>query len=114
MKQLPHHHACARRHERAARPPGIAVELPSRQGGSWHRVATAVTDADGRVSQLGPDELPPGEYRLRFDTGAYFAARGVDTFYPEVVLTVRVADDGRHVHVPLLLSPFAYSTYRGS
>ncbi len=72
------------------------------------------TDADGRISQLGPDELPPGEYRLRFDTGAYFAARGVDTFYPEVVLTVRVADDGRHVHAPLLLSPFAYSTYRGS
>ena len=63
---------------------------------------------------MGPDELPPGEYRLRFDTGAYFAARGVDTFYPEVVLTVLVADDGRHVHAPLLLSPFAYSTYRGS
>jgi len=94
--------------------PGISVELLSRQGGSWHRVATSVTDDDGRVSQLGPDELSPGEYRVRFDTGAWFAGRGVETFYPEVVLTVRVTDDGRHVHAPLLLSPFAYSTYRGS
>ena len=92
----------------------VAVELQARNGDAWSPIAAARTDADGRISQLGPDELPPGEYRLRFDTGAYFAARGVDTFYPEVVLTVLVADDGRHVHAPLLLSPFAYSTYRGS
>jgi 5-hydroxyisourate hydrolase len=94
--------------------PGVTVELHARDGDAWSPIAAERTDADGRISHLGPDELPPGEYRLRFDTGAYFAARGVDTFYPEVVLTVRVADDGRHVHAPLLLSPFAYSTYRGS
>ena len=93
---------------------GVAVELHAHDGDAWSPIAAERTDADGRVSRLGPDELPPGEYRLRFDTGAYFAARGVDTFYPEVVLTVLVADDGRHVHAPLLLSPFAYSTYRGS
>jgi 5-hydroxyisourate hydrolase len=92
----------------------VAVELQARDGDGWSPIAAGRTDADGRISRLGPDELPPGEYRLRFDTGAYFAARGVDTFYPEVVLTVLVADDGRHVHAPLLLSPFAYSTYRGS
>ena len=71
-----------------------------------------MTTAASRNSD--PTSCAPGEYRLRFDTGAWFAARGIDTFYPEVVLTVRVDDDGRHVHAPLLLSPFAYSTYRGS
>ena len=93
---------------------GVAVELYARAGADWASIAAGATDADGRISTLGPDELPSGEYRLRFDTGAYFRERGADTFYPEVVLTVLVADDGRHVHAPLLLSPFAYSTYRGS
>jgi 5-hydroxyisourate hydrolase len=58
--------------------------------------------------------VAPGEYRLRFGTGAFFAGRGAETFYPEVVVHFEVAEAGRHVHVPLLLSPFAYSTYRGS
>jgi 5-hydroxyisourate hydrolase len=74
--------------------------------------AEARTDGDGRVGALGD----PGEgvHRLRFDTGAYFAAAGVATFYPEVTVTFTVTDAGAHLHVPLLLSPFAYSTYRGS
>lgn len=93
---------------------GIAVELLAFDGVSWRSVDTAATDADGRVTRIGTDELPAGDYRLRFETGAWFAERGVETFYPEVVLTITVADDGRHVHAPLLLSPFAYSTYRGS
>ncbi|MGR0321104.1 hydroxyisourate hydrolase [Agromyces sp. ZXT2-3] len=93
---------------------GVGVELSVREGDGWRELDAAVTDADGRVSRIGPETLPAGEYRLRFDTAAYFAARGTDSFYPEVVLTVRVAADGRHVHAPLLLSPFAYSTYRGS
>ncbi len=58
--------------------------------------------------------MAPGQYRIRFDTGAYFGARKTDTFYPEVQLTFLLAEEGRHYHVPLLLSPFAYSTYRGS
>ena len=77
----------------------------------------AVTDADGRAT-LGPERLAPGEYTLAFRTGAYFAERGVATFYPFVAVTFAVDadEDGtdRHLHVPLLLSPFAYSTYRGS
>ena len=72
-----------------------------------------VTDADGRVGVLG-DESAPGIYRLRFDTGAYFRERGVATFYPEVSITFEIADATAKYHVPLLLSPYAYSTYRGS
>ena len=93
---------------------GVPVELSGRDGAAWRVLAAGVTDADGRIMRLGGDELPAGEYRLRFDTGAYFRARKVETFYPEAIVTFLVADDGRHVHVPLLLSPFAYSTYRGS
>ncbi len=75
-------------------------------------VAEAVTDADGRVGELG--ELAVGTHRLTFDTGAWFAATGTPTFYPEVTVAFVVTEPGRHHHVPLLLSPFAYSTYRGS
>lgn len=75
-------------------------------------LGSAVTDADGRIGALG-GTLAPGTYRLVFDTGAYFAAQAVDTFYPEVCVTFIVTEE-RHYHVPLLLSPFAFSTYRGS
>ena len=91
---------------------GVAVQLFARDGDAWIPIADAVTDADGRATQLGPERVPAGEYRLRFDTGAYFGARDIPTFYPEALLTFRV--DETHCHVPLLLSPFAYSTYRGS
>ena len=75
----------------------------------------SVTDADGRARDLGPAVLPPGIYRLVFDTGAYFASQGTEpAFFPEVTVTFRVGGEARHHHVPLLLSPFAYSTYRGS
>ena len=94
--------------------PDVAVELFSRRGGEWERIADAVTDADGRARQLGPEALPAGIYRLRFDTGAYFAASDTPAFFPEALLTFVVDDEARHYHVPLLLSPFAYSTYRGS
>ncbi|HET6877384.1 MAG TPA: hydroxyisourate hydrolase [Jatrophihabitans sp.] len=72
------------------------------------------TDADGRIREFGPDRLRTGTHRLVFATGAYFDARGQATFYPEVTLTFDVADPDEHYHVPLLLSPYAYSTYRGS
>jgi len=93
---------------------GVAVELFARHEGGWRLVGTGRTDADGRAKQLGPASVPAGEYRLRFDTGAWFAAQDIPTFYPEVQLTFLVEEEGRHYHVPLLLSPFAYSTYRGS
>lgn len=76
-------------------------------------LAEAHTDDDGRVAELGPDQVPAGTYQLRFDIAAYCAATGQECFYPEVTVTFTVADQ-RHHHVPLLLSPFAYSTYRGS
>jgi 5-hydroxyisourate hydrolase len=76
-------------------------------------VAEAVTDADGRVAKLAAG-LGGGVYRLVFDTGRYFAASGTAAFYPQVVVTFSVRGPEQHYHVPLLLSPFAYSTYRGS
>lgn len=83
---------------------GVAVSLESRDGEVLDR---GVTDDDGRVGSIG-GELSPGAYVLRFDTGAY-----VSGFFPEVVVVFTVADD-RHHHVPLLVSPYGYSTYRGS
>ncbi|GII59949.1 5-hydroxyisourate hydrolase [Sphaerisporangium krabiense] len=78
-------------------------------------IAEGVTGEDGRLNDWLPGGEPgAGVHRLVFHTGAYFAARGVRTFYPEVVVTFTVEDPGEHHHVPLLLSPFAYSTYRGS
>jgi 5-hydroxyisourate hydrolase len=74
-------------------------------------IGTGDTDADGRVASLGPETLPAGTYRLTFDTGGYLA----HTFFPEVTITFTVTDEPRqHYHVPLLLSPFGYTTYRGS
>ena len=76
-------------------------------------VAEGVTDDDGRC-RLAEGVTAAGTHQLVFDTGAWFAARDVATFYPEVTLTFAVVDAAAHHHVPLLLSPFAYSTYRGS
>jgi 5-hydroxyisourate hydrolase len=94
---------------RGAPATGITVALTGPDG---TELASAVTDTDGRAGGLGGD-LPAGAYRLRFGTGPYFAARRVAAFYPEVTITFVIAEE-RHYHVPLLLSPFAYSTYRGS
>jgi len=91
---------------------GVAVRVEERVDGQWRPAGEGRTDADGRIGALAdPQE---GVHRLRFDTGAYFAAAGVATFYPEVTITFTVVDATAHHHVPLLLSPFAYSTYRGS
>jgi 5-hydroxyisourate hydrolase len=89
---------------------GVAVRLATVGG---EPLVAAVTDDDGRVRELAA-ELPAGAYRITFDTGAYFAATGQQGFYPEVAVTFTVTDGSQHHHVPLLLSPFAYSTYRGS
>jgi 5-hydroxyisourate hydrolase len=88
---------------------GVPVTLEGPDG----VLATATTDADGRVGALGPDRLAPGTYRLRFDTAAHARAGGSAPFFPEVVVAFMVDGDAHH-HVPLLLSPFGYSTYRGS
>jgi len=99
---------------------GVAVSLTDADG---VLVASGRTDADGRISSLGPDLLAPGEWTLSFATGAYWAALDTGTFHPRVTVTITVPeqpdgptpdDPAPHLHVPLLLSPFAYSTYRGS
>lgn len=84
---------------------GVAVTLDD-------GAATGRTDDDGRIRF--DTELEPGPHRLSFATGEWFAAAGRDTFYPEVTVAFVVDAELPHVHVPLLLSPFAYSTYRGS
>lgn len=80
----------------------------------WRELATGVTDADGRIRDLGPDQVPAGHYRLTFDTGRYFADRDQPAFFPEVTVAFAIADPEAHHHIPILLSPFSYSTYRGS
>jgi 5-hydroxyisourate hydrolase len=96
---------------------GVPVTLEARDdAGVWREVGRGRTDADGRLRDLLPADfaLREGAYRLTFDTGTYFAARGVEGFYTEVLVSFVVRDAGAHYHVPLLLSPYGYSTYRGS
>ena len=97
---------------------GVHVVLSRSHPRGWTRCAQGRTDADGRLRPVddasGEAELEAGVYRLDFDTAAYFAATGQRGFYPEVSVTFEVTDPPAHHHVPLLLSPFAYSTYRGS
>ena len=95
---------------------GVPVTLERvRSDGAAETLGTGATDSDGRLRDLAPPGLlVPGTYRLRFDTGAYFAAQELLGFYPEVVIHFTVRSGTEHYHVPLLLSPFGYSTYRGS
>lgn len=95
---------------------GMRVALEQKAGTAWRSVGAASTDADGRVKELlsAGTPLARGVYRLHFDTGGYFAARSVKAFYPSVTVEFEVADAAQHHHVPLLLTPFGYSTYRGT
>ena len=93
----------------------LTVTLFEPVGNDWQQRATGTTDSDGRIGDLlEPDNLASGTYRLTFATGAYFAARNVTGFYPAVSIDFEVRDPIQHHHVPLLLSPYGYSTYRGS
>ena len=82
----------------------------------WRAVGHGVTDSNGRLKTLMPEstEPVPGMYRLLFDTQAYFAQHGIRSFFPLVTVTFEVSNAAEHYHVPLLLSPFGYTTYRGS
>jgi 5-hydroxyisourate hydrolase len=92
---------------------GVEVLLDHRiADGTWARLEAGVTDGDGRLRLASTTAV--GVYRITFVTGAYFAAQRVAAFYPEVAVTFTVTSATDHYHVPLLLSPFAYSTYRGS
>ena len=90
---------------------GIQVALSGPDG---VLIATGQTNSDGRISDLGPELLPAGDYRLEFQVGGYFAATGRTAFYPRITIDFILTDIDAHYHVPVLLSPFAYSTYRGS
>ena len=93
----------------------VTLELEA-AGGQWRTVGRGRTDEDGRLRSLLPPDFvfKEGVYRLTFDTSAYFDSRGQSAFYPEVSVVFMVQDAEQHYHVPLLLSPFGYSTYRGS
>ncbi len=96
---------------------GIAVALCRLGGDSWQALASATTDTDGRVRQWDAEVSPsPGTFRVRFDTGPYLLSQdpGTAPFYPYVDVVFSLADASEHYHIPLLLSPFGYSTYRGS
>lgn len=93
---------------------GVAIILYSNGSDTWKELARGVTNNDGRIADLLPDEpLEYGTYKMRFETKAYFDRAGITTFYPyvEIVFEIRTKE---HYHIPLLLNPFGYSTYRGS
>jgi 5-hydroxyisourate hydrolase len=101
---------------------GVPVRLERIADGAAAELGRARTDGDGRVTALGPPRLEPGTYRLVFDTAGYLSERTraepsqtpLPPFFPEVAVTFTVDGRADHEHIPLLLSPFGYSTYRGS
>ena len=91
---------------------GLAVRLDRREpDGDWKELGDAVTDADGRVRSLTDEDLEGGDYRLEFDTRPYFERSGLSAFYPSI--SVVFSFEGGHLHVPLLLTAYGYSTYKG-
>lgn len=95
---------------------GVPVRLEFEEAGAWTELGRGETDEDGRLRGLLPSAfiLKAGAYRLIFDTARYFEAQQVEGFYPLVTVAFIISETGGHYHVPLLLSPFGYSTYRGS
>ena len=95
---------------------GVRVRLERLSGapGGWEEVGAARTDADGRAGALAPPAVAAGRYRLTFDTGGYFEENVQPSFFPEVAVQFVVDGSAGHWHVPLLLNPYGYSTYRGS
>lgn len=96
---------------------GITVTLEMKgKSGDWTKISSGTTNPDGRINDLFPDGMPleKGIYRLTFETAAYFRSIQTESFYPHVQIAFEVKESSAHYHVPLLLSPFGYSTYRGS
>ena len=102
---------------RGAPASGVAISLEAQNNDeSWTELSHAWTDEDGRVKPffLVEQPLPGGVYRLCFDTEDYFSGLNVACFYPQVIVVFKIDDTTQHYHVPLLISPYGYSTYRGS
>ena len=94
---------------------GVTVILEVRQANDWSPVGRGTTDANGRVTTLTDGPITPGTYRLTFNLSAYHKEQGLTVpFFPEAKITFNVRDTAEHYHVPLVLSPFGYSTYRGA
>ncbi|HYN19838.1 MAG TPA: hydroxyisourate hydrolase [Thermoanaerobaculia bacterium] len=95
---------------------GVPVALEVFSGGEWKELACAETDGDGRAKQLLPPDhvLTLGTYRLTFDLASWFSTQEIEAFYPSATIVFLVRNAGQHYHVPLLLSPYGYSTYRGT
>lgn len=98
--------------------PGVRVELEQRSGAGWQPLGSAVTDAQGRIRALVPEQRlsswSAGEYRVVFRTGEFYARQNQSTFFPEIPVVFKVDSASQHYHVPLLLSPYGFSTYRGN
>ncbi len=94
---------------------GVSIVLEHLRGEDWVEIARGTTDADGRVKDLVPRGSDvAGTFRIQFATQEYFASRGSPCFYPYVPIVFHIPTPGEHYHVPLLIGPFGYSTYRGS
>jgi hydroxyisourate hydrolase len=94
---------------------GLSVTLHVHSANGWQEAGRGVTNEDGRVSNLlGEQNLKAGRYRLIFDTAAYLGRSNAFSFFPEIAVLFEVQDANQHYHIPLLLSPFGYSTYRGA
>ena len=102
-------------HGRPAKDVGVRLEKKNTSG-DWRLLASARTDQDGRCPQLLPEgeDLSAGVYRLIFDSGNYYVPQKIDALYPVVEVTFQAREDESHFHIPLLLSPNGYTTYRGS
>jgi len=95
---------------------GVEITLHQQEGSGWKILAAGITNADGRIGNLleQSEILPAGIYKMRFETQPYFDGLGITAFYPFVEIVFQINGNGEHYHVPLLLNPFGYSTYRGS
>jgi 5-hydroxyisourate hydrolase len=93
---------------------GVLVRLQVEASDGWQEIGSGVSNEDGRILNLGPVELAVGNYRIEFETGAYFRRLETECFFTSVCLGIVLKERAQHYHVPLLLSPFAVSTYKGS
>lgn len=92
----------------------VSLHLERHANGDWQTLATALTDDDGRCRELTPEPLTVGRYRLSADIGNYFARSGRETLYPGAQIDFVIVENGGHYHLPFLISPWSWSTYRGS
>ena len=94
---------------------GVSIHLQKQSPHGWINMSTGVTNSDGRIPDLLEKGLilPPGNYSMLFEVASYFENLQLKSFYPQIRIEFRVSDDS-HYHIPLLLNPFGYSTYRGS